>query len=350
MTTLPDTLAPDGPYLYYEGDAVVAQWVDTQQRTQGKAVFAPDYYDRLPRFESFRPELVDPQREFGKDATVHYSGVERVAALSDIHGQYMTARKLLERNGVINEQQHWIYGRGHLVVVGDIFDRGDEVTETLWLIHNLQVEAERAGGKVHFLLGNHETMTLEGDERYLNQKYRITSGVTGKFYHELYGPDTYLGRWLRSLPLAVQINETVYIHGGLSRDMVRQVNNLERLNALYHHFLIDTEDMSELLGANARISLLHGRRGPLWYRGYFTRDSFSDRDMDYVLRKIDAQRIVVGHTSFTAIQTFYDNRLIAVDSSIKFGGTGEILLMENGRYYRGTLTGERYAMDVALTK
>ena len=220
----------------------------------------------------------------------------------------------------------------------------------MWLVHNLQIEAEEAGGKVHFLLGNHETMTLEGDNRYVHQKYRVTSGLTGKFYHELYGPDTYLGRWLRSLPLAVQINETVYIHGGLSREMVKQVSSLERLNNLYHRYLIDTEDMHDMLDGNRQMEIMHGRGGPLWYRGYFTRDSFSDRDMDFVLRKIGAERIVVGHTSFTAINTFYDGRLIAVDSSIKFGSTGELLMMEDGQYYRATLMGERTPLDLSPTK
>ena len=131
MTTLPDTTAPDGPYLFYQGEAVIATWVNTDTRKARKTVFAPDYYDRLPQFQTFRPEMVDPKRAFKQVETVHFENVDKVAALSDIHGQYGTARRLLEINGVIDEEQHWTYGDGHLVVVGDIFDRGDEVTEPL---------------------------------------------------------------------------------------------------------------------------------------------------------------------------------------------------------------------------
>ncbi len=336
-----DSLPPDGPYLFYENNEVIARWVDTENRTTGQAVFGPDNFAALPRFSSFDPKLVDPYRLFSRETILQFSGVSKVVALSDIHGQFDTGRELLRANGVIDAHQHWSFGDGHLVIVGDIFDRGDQVTELLWLIHNLQVEAKRSGGQVHFLLGNHETMTLEGDERYLNEKYRITSGLTGKFYHELYGPDTYLGRWLRSLPLAVNINGTVFIHGGISRDMAREVSSLEKLNTLYHDALIDAEDLNGLVSADTRLALLHGRNGPLWYRGYFSKNDFNDRDLSYVLKKLHAERIVVGHTSFTSVQGFFDNRIIAVDSSIKFGGVGELLLMEDGMLYRETITGER---------
>ncbi|MBB4078210.1 hypothetical protein GGR28_000811 [Lewinella aquimaris] len=345
-----DSLPPDGPYLIYEDDAVVARWVNTEDRTEGQIVFEPENFDQLPEFASFRPEMVDVTRDFAPQLDIRFEGVSRVAALSDIHGQFDTGLKLLQANGIIDDNQHWAFGDGHLVIVGDIFDRGDQVTELLWLIHNLQIEAERSGGRVHFLLGNHETMTLEGDERYLNQKYRVTSGMTGKFYHELYGPNAYLGRWLRTLPLAVEINGTVYIHGGLSRAMVREVSSIDRLNELYHEHLIDSDDLDEVIGGSSRLHMLYGREGPLWYRGYFSRNSFTVKDLNFVLKKIGAQRIVVGHTSFTAVQGFYDNRVIAVDSSIKFGGVGEILLMVDNDYFRGTISGDRIPLESSPTK
>ncbi|MCP9235436.1 metallophosphoesterase [Lewinella sp. JB7] len=345
-----DSLPPDGPYLTYEDSVVVARWVDTEDRTEGSIVFRPENFDQLPDFASFRPEMVDPDRDFSRQTDIRFENVKRVAALSDIHGQFDTGIQLLAANGIIDAQQRWSFGDGHLVIVGDIFDRGDQVTELLWLIHNLEIEAEQVGGRVHFLLGNHETMTLEGDERYLNEKYRVTSGMTGKFYRELYGPNAYLGRWLRSLPLAVEINGTVYIHGGLSRAMVREVSSIDRLNELYHEYLIDSDDLRETIHNNSRLDLMYGRQGPLWYRGYFSRNSFGIKDLNYVLKKIGAQRIVVGHTSFTAVQGFYDNRVIAVDSSIKFGGVGEILIMENNDYFRGTISGEKIPLESSSTK
>ena len=342
-----DTIPPDGPYLFYEGDSVVARWADTENRTTGQTIFASEHFSQLPDFVTFRPEMVDVTRTFDRKTRLRYEGVTQVAALSDIHGQFDTGRRLLQVQGIIDEDMHWTYGNGHLVIVGDIFDRGDQVTELLWLIHNLELEAEEAGGKVHFLLGNHETLILEGDARYLNPKYRTTSGLTGKFYQELYGPDTYLGRWLRSLPLVVQINETVYIHGGLSRKMVREVKSISRINDMYHTYLIDAEDVEAVTKNHPALELIHGSDGPLWYRGYFSREGFDEGDMNYVLRKIGAERIVVGHTSFTAIHSYFDQRLIAVDSSIKFGNIGEILIYRDGTYLRGTISGDLLPLEVS---
>ncbi|NJB85208.1 hypothetical protein GGR26_000953 [Lewinella marina] len=342
-----DSLPPDGPYLFYESDSLVARWANTEERTTGTVVFRPDNFSELPQFASFEPEFVDPNRSFIPATTAHYTGVSKIAAISDIHGQFETGRKLLMANGIIDKSSNWSFGDGHLVIVGDIFDRGDQVTELLWLIYKLEKQAERAGGRVHFLLGNHETMILEGDERYLNARYRTTSGLIGEFYKDLYGPDTYLGRWLRSLPLVVNINGTVFIHGGLSRSVVREVRSIDQINELYREYLIDAQDLSTITDQNARLEMLYGRGGPLWYRGYFSRGEFSEQDLNFVLRKINAKGIVVGHTSFTAVSSYYDNRLIAVDSSIKFGSVGEVLIIENGAYFRGTISGERIPLKAS---
>ena len=34
--------------------------------------------------------------------------------------------------GIIDKNLNWKFGKGHLVVLGDIFDRGSMVTEVLW--------------------------------------------------------------------------------------------------------------------------------------------------------------------------------------------------------------------------
>lgn len=350
LTGLDTTPPPDGPYLFYEEDGVVAQWADLEAGTKGEVVFTETNFDKLPRFRSFRPEYVDLHRTFKPDPQIHFNGVNRVAAISDIHGQFDTGVKLLSSHGIIDAQNNWAFGNGHLVIVGDIFDRGDQVTEMLWLVHDLQIQAREAGGRLHFLLGNHETMIMEGDDRYLNKKYRKTMGLTGKFYRELYGKDTYLGRWLRSMPISISINGNVYVHGGLGRHMVKELSNIAKINEVYREYIMDVDDLSETLSESHRLSMLHGREGPLWYRGYFVDNEFDERDLNFILRKIKADRIIVGHTSFTAIKSYFEGKLIAVDSSIKFGSIGEVLLIEDGTYYRGKITGERLVLGSSSTK
>ncbi len=49
-----------------------------------------------------------------------------------------------------------------LVQVGDQLDRGDNEIQILYFLERLQREAEEAGGKLHVLNGNHETMNVAG--------------------------------------------------------------------------------------------------------------------------------------------------------------------------------------------
>ena len=337
-----DSLFADGPYLNYGTDGKLkVEWAWPENKTSGSAAWSDDLSEELPAFRTFRAETIDPARTFTRDSQIAFKGVEKIAVVSDIHGQFDVLRRVLLSHGIIDEDLHWAFGHGHFVVVGDIFDRGGQVTESLWLIHNLQQEAKAAGGRVHFLLGNHETMIMDRDVRYVNKRYMITSGLLGKPYYELYGPDAYLGRWLRSLPLTIRINDMVFVHGGFSKELLQQVSGLKAINNLYHKYLIGS-DLPEMPQEKAdQLNLLVGRDGPLWYRGYFLDRELEEKDINRILKRVGGRRMVVGHTSFQAIRTFFDGKVLAVDSSMKFGSMGEVLLIENGHFVRGGLLGER---------
>lgn len=50
--------------------------------------------------------------------------------------------------------------------MGDQLDRGDSELQILYMLERLQDEARAAGGALHVLVGNHETMNAEGRFRY----------------------------------------------------------------------------------------------------------------------------------------------------------------------------------------
>ena len=331
----------DGPYLNYDDEGtLLVQWAWPEEKRTGSAEWSDDVQAELPPFKAFRVDAVSPGRKFERDQQVSFSGVENIAVVSDIHGQFDVIRKVLLSHGIIDEDLHWTFGKGHFVVVGDVFDRGGQVTEALWLIHNLQQEAKAAGGRVHFLLGNHETMVMDRDVRYVNKRYMLTSGLLQIPYYDLYGPSSYLGQWLRSLPLTIRINDMVFVHGGFSKDLLREVKGLKNINNLYHKYLIDARP--GIIQENVQsLDLLKGRDGPLWYRGYFLDKELEEKDIDRILKRVDASRMIVGHTSFQAIRTFFNGKVLAVDSSMKFGSMGEVLLIEDGKFVRGGLLGER---------
>ena len=44
----------------------------------------------------------------------------------------------------------------------------DKVNEILWFVYDLEGQAKEKGGRVHYLLGNHEYMVLYNDLRYIH--------------------------------------------------------------------------------------------------------------------------------------------------------------------------------------
>ncbi len=66
--------------------------------------------------------------------------------------------------------------------------------------------------------------------------------------------------------------------------------------------------------------------------------------MTELLRTLGVARIVVGHTSMAHVGSYFDGRVIAIDSSIKRGESGELLFLENGQASRGLLDGTRAAL------
>ncbi len=53
-----------------------------------------------------------------------FDDVERIVAISDIHGAYDPMVATLRNAGVLDAGLGWSAGDSHLVIVGDILDRG----------------------------------------------------------------------------------------------------------------------------------------------------------------------------------------------------------------------------------
>src|SRR4030042_1031254 len=100
-----------------------------------------------------------------------FKNIERILVIGDIHGGYDSLVKLLINNSIIDTHLNWTWDKGHLVFLGDIFDRGDKVTEALWLIYKLDHQAMSQGGAVHLLYGNHEILVLLKNQNYITDKY-----------------------------------------------------------------------------------------------------------------------------------------------------------------------------------
>ncbi|OCQ18420.1 hypothetical protein A7985_23470 [Pseudoalteromonas luteoviolacea] len=264
-------------------------------------------------------------------------GAFPVAALSDIHGQYDIMIQLLKANKIVDENGSWVFGKGHLVITGDIFDRGSQVTEALWYIKWLEGEALKYGGRVHFLLGNHEVMVLNGDLRYLHKKYLKAASLIGTPFEQLFSKKSVLGQWLRSKNVVIKINENLFLHGGFHPNILGFKASLKEINRVFRAELVADE-----LSVAKRSKLgryLHGTKGPIWYRGLF---SNIDREaLSKILAYFNASRFIVGHTSHSEVVSRHFGKVIGIDSSIKLGHKGELLLIDKGVFWRADTQGQR---------
>ena len=96
-------------------------------------------------------------------------GVDRVVAIADVHGAYDAMVETLGNVGILDENLVWTGDTSHLVIVGDLLDRGPRSRDALDLLMRLEGEAVAAGGKVQVLIGNHEMMNMIGDLRYVSK-------------------------------------------------------------------------------------------------------------------------------------------------------------------------------------
>ncbi len=325
----------DGPYVFDENDNIRIQWVEKgygQDTIIAKADATLFKRDSLP--------VVDLRElDFHRQEKYSFENVSKVVAISDIHGQYDIMLSLLKSHGVIDEDNQWIFDDGHLVIVGDNFDRGDKVLDILWFLFRLQKDAIEAGGYVHVLLGNHEAMVLNGDLRYLHRKYIFTTALFTTPYEAFFKDGSILGDWLATHPVMVDINNDLYLHAGLSPNVSRLALDIDTINQIFGNGLIRIDEQ-EIYNDTIH-EVLYTQNGPLWYRGYFDSLEVAFDSIDYVFNRMDYNKIIIGHTSMDSITRLSDNRIINIDCSIKLGEKGQVLVIEDGKYHIGEMDGTK---------
>ena len=208
------------------------------------------------------------------------------------------------------------------MALGDIFDRGHNVTKTLWFLYKLERQALAAGGQVHVVLGNHEIMTFCDDLRYLSGKERLIAQLHGTDYANLYNVrHSLLGKWLATKPGIIRINEILFAHGGVGPHY--QNWTIESFNDSLRTFL--QEDIFQYLLRDSvatapvdsvkydqRLYFFFAENSPFWHRGYVLSDSLA-KPLKGVLKKFKSRVHVVAHTALPTISEFYDGTVIAVD-------------------------------------
>jgi hypothetical protein len=283
-----------------------------------------------------------------------WAGVERVIAFADVHGADQELRVLLREAGVIDDEQRWAAGAAHVVSLGDLLDRGAETRPILDLLMRLQEEARAAGGRLHVLLGNHEAMNLRGDLRYVDaREYAAYADLESASDRErarssdvcaapcpsfderfppgyfgllaAFAPGCRYGRWLLGLPVAIRIDDSFYVHGGLAG--VLSDMTLTELNSRYRAAL------AAVIAGSADDHPLLSSDGPNWYRGDALCHEVTESDVLLpLLQQFGVERLVIGHTPTrnARVGTRFDGRVFKLDTGMNaaaYRGRGSALIL-----------------------
>lgn len=282
----------------------------------------------------------------------HWTGVERVVAISDLHGDYERYIDVMESAGLINKRGKWSGGETHLVQTGDITDRGADSRKIIDHLVKLAKQAKKKDGYVHLLIGNHEAMNVIGDLRYVSagEFQAFTSPNSERYqsmqwdrqlewmganlpdfeeidllayrqeweqrvplgwveHRQAWALSGEYGKWVKGNQVAIQVNDTIFLHGGISDKYCKF-----SLRSL-------TEQVMEVMASYdpAITTIVDDPWGPLWYRGLAVEEETEvfSQTLDNILKRYGASRIVVGHTpTGGVVWPRFDQRVVVNDTGI----------------------------------
>jgi len=268
------------------------------------------------------------------------------------------------------------------------------------LLMRLETLAAEAGGEVHVVLGNHDMMNLVGDLRYVSKgefaafapeesaemradayrRHASRNGfarLTRTEFEDRFPPGFFAhraafaasgryGRWLLTKPVALRIDDTLFLHAGASPalatmsgdqingplrgELVEYVSLLEGLigrgtldptvdfydvpAALRNGSAASDPAVRRLLALHD--SMLYSESSPLWYRGNVGCGPLVEQDrLAASLEAHGARRVVIGHTPTPGRRVWrrLDDRVWLIDAGMLnsyYSGQGAALVLEGG--------------------
>ncbi len=305
----------------------------------------------------------------------------RIVAIGDIHGDYEHYISILRRAELIDSRRNWIGRNATLVQLGDVVDRGPGSRKILDLLMRLESRSRRSGGRVHFVIGNHEAMNVTGDLRYVHEgeyeafrtpsskrardqyfevfKTRLkNNSVEGQDlifddayrekwnetyplgfveHRKAWSPKGKYGRWVAKRDAVLKLGDVLFVHGGIGH---RYANwSIDQINGAVE-VALKTSTVDEQ-------TILTDEEGPLWYRNLSMVDEDSERShVETLLEHFGVNHIVVAHTPLaeTVIPRFGD-RVLVIDVGLgSYYGRADAYLEISGDTLTTVQRGTRLAI------
>ncbi|MEM6536852.1 MAG: metallophosphoesterase [Pseudomonadota bacterium] len=312
-----------------------------------------------------------------QSADLHRSGplTEQVIAVGDVHGDYSAYIEILSAAGLIDQDLDWAGGRTTLIQVGDVTDRGPDSRQIIDHLRDIQKQADKVGGKVIVLIGNHEAMNVIGDLRFVHPgEYAAFAGRRSKtirdnffksnrdafvtFYQrdnpdlsqrevkrafeadyplgyvehrKAWAPNGEYGGWTLDNDSVSIIGDTLFVHAGISDDYLEFT--VDEINDLVRDAIKAGADKAPRSDGNDPVAAALSDTSPLWFRGFANGQPEARDLVQSVLDRFSVKRIVVGHTpKIDGITDFYGGRVIVIDTGAAdyYGGPKSYLRIGGG--------------------
>ena len=344
-------VSQDGPYVLNDTDTSYAIYVNGDGKTTSNKLLRKEVTNQVEVIvdNDAGTQFTVSLREDHPRSELSIPSPKKLFAISDLEGEFDTMVHLLKANGIIDDALNWSYGSGHLVLIGDMVDRGSNVVPLLWLIYKLEEEAKLAGGNIHFVLGNHERYLLDGRTKSIASKYYGTFRTTDMSQRELWSEKSELGRWLRSKPVLLKIGTTLFVHAGISPKVLAMNPTLQSIDKeAENNFVTD-----DVIRRNIEGSAIHDAKGVIFYRGLTQDRTAADlgkkasiAHVNQVLEKFKVDRIAIGHSLAANVSQDYEGKVIRVDVNHS-GGVSEGVFIEDNILWRADDKGNRFALKQA---
>jgi hypothetical protein len=291
----------------------------------------------------------------------------KLYAVGDLHGDFFVLQHVLEDLSKVakleNEKFNWIGGNAWIIFCGDLIDRyrkrpgvpltvDDENSDKKIIIEliELKKQAQKEGGNVILLLGNHELLNFEGAFNYVSSmgKYsnRKQDFKRGSEFVQLIANNFYL---------SAKIENWVFVHGGFcpeafnNNHFLEDGNAISKLNTLIKKYLLypdffNKDDISneDKLQMQILIDALYGineNKSPLNCRHYGTNKKIENcvEELDtkvfkYLFKNPTKGKMVIAHTpqfiSNMNINSTCDGKIWRLDVGMSKGFDEHYLMIE----------------------
>lgn len=155
----------------------------------------------------------------------------RICCIGDLHGDPRGFTAALRISKLIDNNGNWCGNDSLCILCGDVLDglsrmdTNPTITEydellCLRIIFNLKEQAQKQGGELIWITGNHDIMAVMGDNHYLDKTQAKGYGNKGRQYWYKAGSGI-LSYYMSKICVVVGIYDTLLLsHAGITKDHI----------------------------------------------------------------------------------------------------------------------------------